>query len=116
MVSTNLLRRSPVPFSLIDQSAVRLLGEYICKRIKIIPHPMRFNTIKKQNMNNLQCFINLYHQDFLDEYEGRVSRKIFEYEKLSRLYETVLSIITGIDVKNQIIPQGWVHIIPHPNY
>ena len=97
MVSTNLVRRSPVPFSLIDQTAVRLLGEYICKRIKNIPHPMRFNTIKKQNMNNLQCFVNLYHKDFLDEYEGRASRKIFEYEKLSNLYYTVLSIITGIE-------------------
>jgi DNA-binding CsgD family transcriptional regulator len=97
MVSTNFVRRSPVPFSLIDPSAVRLLSEYICKRIKNIPHPMRFNTIKKQNANNLQCFINLYHQDFLDGYEGRATRNVFDYEKLSNLYDTVLSIINGIE-------------------
>jgi hypothetical protein len=97
MESTNLVRRSPVQFSLIDPEAVRLLGEYIYKQIKNIPHPMRFNIINKQNNNNAQCFLNLYHQNFLDRYERRVSKNIFEYEKLSNLYVTVLLIINGIE-------------------
>ena len=97
MRPTNLARRSPVPFSLIDPAAVRLLGDYIYKQIKNIPHPMRFNIIKKQNNNNVQCFVNLYHQNFLDRYERRASENIFEYDKLSNLYITVLLIINGIE-------------------
>jgi hypothetical protein len=27
-----------------------------------------------------------------------------------------ISMVNKEIVKNQIIPQGWVHIIPHPNY
>src|ERR1035437_3033168 len=97
MESSYLVRRSPVPFSLIDQEAVRLLGEYIYKQIKNIPHPMRFNIIKKQNNTNAQCFLNLYHQNFLDRYERRASENIFEYEKLLNLYVTVVLIINGIE-------------------
>ena len=30
--------------------------------------------------------------------------------------EKLEATINSYPVKNQIIPQGWVHIIPHPNY
>jgi len=97
MRSTSLVSSVSIEFSLIDKEAVRLLGEYIYKQIKTIPHPMRFNIIKKQNTSNAQCFLNLYSKNFLDRYERRVSENIFEYEKLSNLYVTVVLIINGIE-------------------
>ena len=50
-------RRIEPLFYLINQDIVRLLDKFVYNQIKFIPHPMRFNIIKKNNRNNLRCFL-----------------------------------------------------------
>jgi hypothetical protein len=97
MQTSSLSISVPVQFSLITKEAVRLLDEYLYKHIRNIPHPMRYNIINKHNTKNLQCFINLYKKDFLDKYEKAASNNLNDFTLLSKLYETLISIIRGIE-------------------
>ena len=98
MKSFPLSVNNPVPFYLINQDIVRLLDKFVYNQIKYIPHPMRFNIIKKSNHNNLQCFLNLYNHNFLDRYEGAVSNDFYDNSKLTGLYDLVLLIIGGVSI------------------
>jgi hypothetical protein len=57
---------------------------------------MRFNIIRKRSRNNLQCFINLYNQSFLDRFEMGASNDLSDYNEVSTLYDIVLRIIRAI--------------------
>ena len=83
MKSVPLSSGYPHPFYLIDKDTVRLLDKFVCNQIKLIPHPMRFNLIKKSNSNNLQCFLNLENQSG-------------DYKEVSALYGYVYQIIRAV--------------------
>ena len=57
---------------------------------------MRFNIISKGNRNNLQCFLNLYNQNFLNRFEMGASNDLSDYNEVSTLYDIVLRIIRAI--------------------
>jgi len=57
---------------------------------------MRFNIISKGNRNNLQYFLNLYNQGFLDRFEMGASNDLSDYNEVSTLYDIVLRIIRAI--------------------
>src|ERR1035437_8721199 len=96
MKSVPLSSSYPYPFYLIDKDTVRLLDKFVYQQIKLIPHPMRFNIIKKNNPNNLQCFLNLYDQNFPDRFEGAASNDLKDYKKVSALNNMVYSIIRAV--------------------
>ena len=96
MKSFPLSPKNPVPFYLINHDTVRLLDKFVYNQIKYIRHPMRYNIIKKSNPNNLQCFLNLYNQNFLDRYERGASNDLCNYKEVSSLYKMVLIIIEAV--------------------
>jgi hypothetical protein len=106
MQTSSLCPSYPGLFNLIDQEAIRLLDAYLYKQIRNIPHPMRFNIINKHNNNNLQCFLNLYYQNFLDNYEKATSNNSREYTELADLYETMVS-ITGAIASDSISKENF---------
>ena len=83
MKSVPLSSGYPHPFYLINKDTVRLLDKFVCNQIKLIPHPMRFNMIEKNNPNNLQCFLNLENQ------RG-------DYKEVLTLYNAVYQIIRAV--------------------
>src|ERR1035438_1153382 len=96
MMSSLLSSNYPVPFYLIDKETVRLLDDFVYKQIKLILHPMRFNILTKRNQNNLQCFLNLYNNSFLDRYERAAYNDLNSYKEVSTLYNAVFLIIRSV--------------------
>jgi hypothetical protein len=96
MKSSPLSPSYPAPFYLIDKDTVRLLDKFVFNQIKLIPHPMRFNIIKKDNPNNLECFLKLYNQNFPDRFEVAASNYLIAYKEVTILYNAVFLIIRAL--------------------
>jgi len=57
---------------------------------------MRFNILRKKNRNNLQNFLNLCNQSFLNRFEMWASNDLSDYNEVSILYDHVLRIIRAM--------------------
>ncbi len=56
--------------------------------------------------NTIRKYINEFSRRGITSYDK---------EKIDSILPDIMPAVSG-SVKNQIIPQGWVHIIPHLNY
>jgi hypothetical protein len=100
MRSSLLSLSFPYPFYLIDKDTVHLLNKFVYKQIKLIPHPPRFNQIKRSNPNNLQCFLNLKNQSFINQFGWGAYNDLKDYKEVSALYDYVYQIIKAITSGN----------------
>jgi hypothetical protein len=99
MQASSLSPGVPVQFNSFHKESVLILDEYLCRQIKDIPRPLRYNIVNRFKYNT-QSFIESYQKNFQDKYDRGISIDAREFKAAGKLYGSMVSFMRALESKS----------------